>query len=699
MTFGLDQILPSLQSLGILGYWLIGLASLLEAFFLTGVVVPGTLVVDAGGILVQHGKLDFFDLIWFVAIGSIIGGEISYRIGRRGARHLKGRLDPQHSASFRRAVALFDRRGAVALVIGRFSGPVAGFVSLAAALSGMEYRRFARWNIVGAFPYAIAHVSLGYFLGDLLGKFGPLATRFAFFALAVLVVLGVLWFLIVRIRRALPFTLSVLTSTIEAIEANTEVQAWASRHPRITRLIVGRIDRARFIGLPATALGALFLYLLGVWLESAIEFVSAGPIVRIDQNLATLIHAFWDPRLLRVAAHLTALGDWRTVTILVAGTLAVLTIARQWPLVVGLLVSVVGNVLSVPIFKAAFERPRPELAYFAETSGSFPSGHAAISIAFYGFLFFILWRVRLLRPVSAMIVATTIAFLIGLSRIYLIEHYLSDVLNGYLIGSLWLVAGVAVTEWRSDIAAQSGLPDRSRQHSALILAVPPIMALIGAVWIVTTYDKARNVIDLTNRIETVTDVVALFTDGTIPVTTETIAGDPQEPVNLAIAAPDFATFETALSDAGWTKAAAPSLVSLTRAALAAWTNRQDTNAPVTPYFWMGQPNDFAFEKSTPDNTLRKRHHVRFWRSRFRSPAGAEWIFATASFDDGLDWGITHHVDPNIDAQRDLLTQDIQRIGKVQSTQLTPVSAAQMGRNFNGDPWFTDGKISIVYLMP
>ena len=75
MSFGIDQILPSLQSLGLWSYWIIGFASAFEAFFLTGVITPGTLVVDLGGVLVERGMLDFFDLVWFVAIGSLLGGE------------------------------------------------------------------------------------------------------------------------------------------------------------------------------------------------------------------------------------------------------------------------------------------------------------------------------------------------------------------------------------------------------------------------------------------------------------------------------------------------------------------------------------------------------------------------------------------------------------------------------------------------
>jgi undecaprenyl-diphosphatase len=136
MSFSLDQILPSLQALGIFGYWLIGLASMLEAFFLTGVVVPGTLIVDAGGILVQRGLLDFFDLAWFVALGSVLGSELSYWTGKLAMNRLPGRRRIGESAAFARATALFERRGGMRWSSGASSGRSPGSCRLQQAWQG-----------------------------------------------------------------------------------------------------------------------------------------------------------------------------------------------------------------------------------------------------------------------------------------------------------------------------------------------------------------------------------------------------------------------------------------------------------------------------------------------------------------------------------------------------------------------------------
>ncbi|WP_353474298.1 LssY C-terminal domain-containing protein [Salipiger sp. H15] len=700
MGFSLDQILPSLESFGLWSYWIIGLAALLEAVFVTGIFLPGTLVVDAGGVLVQQGALDFLDLVWFVVVGSVLGGEISYWLGVLLRRGVEKRKKLEDSASYRRAVRLFERYGGFALVLGRFFGPVSGLVPLAASAAGMPRRRFVLWNIVSGVPYALAHVGFGYVIGHVASSFGPYATRLGLFAVAVLAALGVLWWLILRILRLMPFLVSVLTSIGGAIRDNPDVRRWTLSHPKTAAFLAHRFDRTRFSGLTATLLGCAAFYILCVWCGSVFDFLTADPIVLVDTRLASLIHAFWSPELLTLAGHVTALGDRRVIALLCVASGVLLLERRRPDLLLGLGVALAGDIVSVALLKRIFHRPRSDLGYFTEVSGSFPSGHAGLSVAFYGFLFFILWRVKLLRAPVALGGAVTLAFFVGLSRVYLIEHYLSDVLNGWLVGAIWLLAGVAAAEWWRD---SRSVPERPGTGGPWHIAVVGLAAvcLAAAAWQVATYDKARNVPVPVRADETFDRVETLVASGRLPGGTESVAGTPLEPVNVLLLARDEAAVEAALDKAGWRRAAEPGFGTLARAAIAAWGNKADATAPVTPYFWHDLPNDLAFQQQTPDATLRKRHHIRLWRTDFVDAAGLRLFVGAASFDDGLDWGIDwgllHHIDPNVDAERDGVVADIEATGEVASTTRIRLSEPRLGQSVAGDPWFSDGIAAVLTL--
>lgn len=696
----LAHILPSLESLGLWSYWIIGLAALLEAFFVTGVIVPGTLMVEAGGVLVQQGALDFFDLVWFVAIGSILGGEIGFWVGRLAKTGLKRRWQPEQSAVYQRAARLFQRHGGMALVIGRFLGPVSGLVPFAAALAGVDRRKFVIWNIISGFPYAFGQIALGYFLWGVIVRLGPMATRLLVFAAVAALVLGILWYLIVRIERMLPFVRSVLRSIFAAVGENQDVQAWAAKHPHLARFLAARVDTRRFGGLTSTLLGAILLYLLALWLATVLDVVLVEPVLQTDINLANLIHAFWTPGLLRFFSAVTALGDWRVVGLVLVGTCGLLFYSRRRDLVLGLVTALLGDVVTVTILKLAFHRPRPALAYYVETSGSFPSGHAAVSVAFFGMLFYILWRLRVLGPISSAILAATVAFMIGLSRLYLIEHYLTDVLNGFLVGGIWLVIGIAVAErWAETRRAEASPPQPpARKFRNLITALVAGVMLLGTGWIMATYNKPLNARPIITKTETITNIPALFKTGKAAPYTESVAGTPLEPISIVIIAKNNAAFEGAMAKAGWIRAEKPGVLSLTRAAWAAWTNSEDKTAPVTPYFWDGKPNTYGFQRPTPANTLRKRHHARFWNTRFLAQNGWRIYVGTASFDDGLDyWGVLHHIDPNIDAERNILTANLKSAGVVARNWEFQLSTPHLGQDVAGDPWFTDGKAVIIWL--
>lgn len=190
-----------------------------------------------------------------------------------------------------------------------------------------------------------------------------------------------------------------------------------------------------------------------------------------------------------------------------------------------------------------------------------------------------------------------------------------------------------------------------------------------------------------------------FAVGRLPTRSESILGAPQEPISLIVLAKDEASFLEAIRKAGWQLADQPSLGTMSRAALSAWFNREYITAPVTPAFWNGKPQDFGFEAETTHKSLRQRHHARFWKTGFRTINGSLIFVGTASFDDGLRWVLTHHIDPNIDAERDFLATDLQNTGLVSSKSDVQLVAPVLGQNLTGDPFFTDGKAILLQLKP
>lgn len=105
------------------------------------------------------------------------------------------------------------------------------------------------------------------------------------------------------------------------------------------------------------------------------------------------------------------------------------------------------------VLKLLAHRPRPgaDLVHVVQqlNDPSFPSGHVLFYSVFFGFLIFLAYT--LLKPswvrTGLCTVMGSLVALVGLSRIYLGDHWASDVAGAYLLGSLWLVLSVAIYRW------------------------------------------------------------------------------------------------------------------------------------------------------------------------------------------------------------------------------------------------------------
>jgi membrane-associated phospholipid phosphatase len=194
---------------------------------------------------------------------------------------------------------------------------------------------------------------------------------------------------------------------------------------------------------------ALIVGAAALFAAIADEIGAGETLGRVDQAFADGIASAVPVSVLRAFALVTHLGDaWVLAVWCVLGA-AILTLRRRYTLAIGLTVAIVGNGLLNSMFKHLFERVRPmhDSSIATATGFSFPSGHSSGSLVTYGIIAYVLVRVlpdgwRL----PTIVAATLIAFTTASSRVFLRVHFASDVLAGFALGTVWLVACILSIE-------------------------------------------------------------------------------------------------------------------------------------------------------------------------------------------------------------------------------------------------------------
>ena len=176
----------------------------------------------------------------------------------------------------------------------------------------------------------------------------------------------------------------------------------------------------------------------------------------IDATLARAMASELTPAALQRFALLTRLGDTATLTVLCIAVAGVLLALRHRVLALWWVLALAGNGLLNLGLKALFARARPEFVHeLTHAAGwSFPSGHSSGALVGYGMLAVVLCQgVAPRARLPVLLVAVALVLTIGLSRIALHVHYLSDVLAGYCSGALWLTLCVSGYYRQRDRAA------------------------------------------------------------------------------------------------------------------------------------------------------------------------------------------------------------------------------------------------------
>lgn len=198
-----------------------------------------------------------------------------------------------------------------------------------------------------------------------------------------------------------------------------------------------RVKLAQFGGIVAAGFVAAVLVLYGfAWLANE---VLEQETQAIDTATLNFLQQFASPQM-TLAAHFVSLLGSEVVLAITALLLIVLAWQRRWGRAVTLVLVTGGAEVLNNILKSLFHRTRPEpvIGILAAQQFSFPSGHAMVSAAFYFYLAYVVWR--LVHGVWRWVLVgglILLVLLIGVSRLYLQAHFLSDVIAGYLAGFLW----------------------------------------------------------------------------------------------------------------------------------------------------------------------------------------------------------------------------------------------------------------------
>jgi hypothetical protein len=188
----------------------------------------------------------------------------------------------------------------------------------------------------------------------------------------------------------------------------------------------------------------------------------------------------------------------------------------------------------------------------------------------------------------------------------------------------------------------------------------------------------------------------------LPMVTRTGTGIPGDALNVGLVGGEEDVLR-AMQAAGWFPADPVTLRTSLAIVGSVVLDRPYHDAPVSPLYYQGKKEQLAFEK--PDGkSADRRHHVRFWRVLDKGTDGRPVWLGAVTYDRGVGLShytgqVTHHIGPDIDAERDLMVRDLTEAGMLDAVfQISGIGPTLFGRNGGGDSYYTDGEIDIGSLV-
>ena len=474
------------EALGPWTYALVGTMAFLETGAFVGLIAPGEFTVIIGGVVAGQGEIDIVPLIGLAWFCCVLGDSASFLLGHRLGRAFLVKHGPKvriNAETLEKVESYFDRHGGKTVLIGRFIGLVRAIAPFIAGSSGMRYRQFLPFSILGTGLWATTFSLLGFFFYRSFERVANIAGQvtLVFGTLVAIIVAGVYAYRRLRKeedrrkfkawvdRQAQRPLLRPVAAILRPLWRRVLLPAGRFLTPQV-KFLFARITPGG-LGIELTtalAITAVSSYVFALTAVDVLDGAYKGP-TPFDNRVADLASDLRTDVGIDVAEIVTHLGSFPVVGGLVLIAVVLLAWRRRpyelFTLLVGQLIVYAG----VHIVNGATDRPRPVGSLVDTVGSSFPSGHAAYSVT-YVVLAIIAARVLpgIVSQAALVVTSVVLAAAIGASQVYLGAHYYSDVVAGwalaaFVFGACGIVA-LVVSYLRNNADQAPGRPAPAREH-------------------------------------------------------------------------------------------------------------------------------------------------------------------------------------------------------------------------------------------
>lgn len=410
-------------SVGIITYFIV----LLETTPV-GAVFPGAIIMPTIGFLMGSNAVPFGSTFLCAITGAITGDYVSYFVGIYFQDRIH-RVWPftRWPKLLVQGEKYFHAHGGKSVFISRFVMVVRTVIPMIAGMLKMPIVRFSLAAIPSAVIWAVSYMTPGILLGALSLELPPkVAAKFTLIAFLIIIVL---WLAIWLTQHFFKQIWKMIDCYV------TQMWRYCQKHKTTMWFTKLLSDPRQPNNHQQLLLFIIAIFIFGLFFFVLSQVLTHGLLTKWDKPIYYLLSGFRAPALDHMAVMVTLMGDSTMLAIASVIFLAWLLWKRYWYIAIHWLGVVTLSVIVVAGTKFLLYLPRPGEVLYEKYASSFPSGHTALSLVFYGFLAVIIARESKKQDRRIpYIISGVLVVLIALSRLYLGVHWLTDVIGSFLIG-------------------------------------------------------------------------------------------------------------------------------------------------------------------------------------------------------------------------------------------------------------------------